>query len=145
MPLARYALYAQGVEIYVAPTYDNGDGWIGSMQHIAREGRCWVVGSGNALRASDIPDAFPDRKTLYPDPSEWINQGDSIVVAPGGAIVAGPLRKEIGILYADIDTARIGAARRTFDVVGHYSRPDVFELRVHTGARKPVRFDQSEG
>ena len=141
MPLARYALYAQGIEIYVAPTYDNGDGWIGSLQHIARESRCWVVGSGNALRASDIPDGFPNKAALYPDPSEWVNQGDSVVIAPGGAIVAGPLRKEVGILHAEIDPERIAAARRNFDPVGHYSRPDIFELHVHGGARKPVRFD----
>jgi predicted amidohydrolase len=64
MPLARYALYAQGVELYVAPTYDSGEGWIGTMQHIAREGCCWVVGSGFALRASDLPDAFPEGKAL---------------------------------------------------------------------------------
>jgi len=141
MPLARYALYAQGVEVYIAPTYDNGDGWIGSLQHIAREGRCWVVGSGNALRAADIPDGFPGKTALYPDASEWVNQGDSVVVAPGGKISAGPLRHEIGILYAEVDPAQIASARRNFDVVGHYSRPDLFELHVHTGVRKPVRFD----
>ena len=141
IPLARYALYAQGVEIHIAPTYDNGDGWVASLQHVAREGRCWVVGSGNVLRASDIPDTFPNKATLYPDPSEWVNQGDSVVIAPGGKIVAGPLRKEIGILQADIDLAQIGPARRSFDAVGHYSRPDIFELHVHTGTRKPVRFD----
>jgi nitrilase len=141
MPLARYALYAQGVEIYIAPTYDNGDGWIGSLQHISREGRCWVVGSGNVLRASDIPDDFPGKSSLYPDASEWVNQGDSVVVAPGGKISAGPLRNEIGILYAEIDPAQVAPARRNFDVVGHYSRPDLFELHVHTGAQKPAVFD----
>jgi len=141
MPLARYALYAQGLEIHIAPTYDNGDGWIGSLQHIARESRCWVVGSGNALRAGDIPEEFPNKAALYPDRSEWVNQGDSVVVAPGGAIVAGPLRKEVGILQAEIDLARIAPARRSFDPVGHYSRPDIFELHVHGAARKPVRFD----
>lgn len=67
MPLARYALYAQGVEIYIAPTYDSGDGWIGSLQHIAREGCCWVVGSGNILKAKDIPEDFPEKARLYPD------------------------------------------------------------------------------
>jgi len=55
MPLARYALYSQGVEIYIAPTYDSGDEWVGTMQHIAREGRCWVISSGVALTNSDIP------------------------------------------------------------------------------------------
>jgi nitrilase len=141
MPLARYALYAQGIEIYVAPTYDNGDGWIGTLQHIAREGCCWVVGSGCALTASDFTADFPERATLYPDPGEWINQGDSVVIAPGGKIVAGPMRKEMGILYAEIDTERVGAARRSLDVVGHYARPDVFQLRVNTRQQSPVQFE----
>jgi nitrilase len=140
MPLARYALYAQGIDIYVAPTYDNGDGWIGTLQHIAREGCCWVVGSGCALRAADFASDFPERAVLYPDPEEWINAGDSVVVAPGGKIVAGPMRKEIGILYAEIDTARVGVARRSLDVVGHYARPDLFQLRVNTQPQKPVQF-----
>jgi nitrilase len=140
MPLARYALYAQGIEIHVAPTYDNGDGWIGTLQHIAREGCCWVVGSGCALRAGDFPEDFPERAQLYADPEEWINPGDSVVIAPGGKIVAGPLHKETGILYAEIDTERVRAARRSLDVVGHYSRPDVFQLRVDTRERKPVEF-----
>ena len=140
MPLARYALYAQGIEIYIAPTYDNGDGWIGTLQHIAREGCCWVVGSGCALRAGDFASDFPDRAMLYPDPEEWINAGDSVVVAPGGKIVAGPLRKEIGILYSEIDTERVGVARRSLDVVGHYARPDLFQLRVNTQPQRPVQF-----
>ena len=97
MPLARYALYAQGVEIYVAPTYDSGDGWLATMRHIALEGRCWVVGSGTALRAADIAQDFPARATLFPDAEEWVNDGDSVVVDPAGKVVAGPLRREIGI------------------------------------------------
>jgi len=140
MPLARYTLYAQGVEIYVAPTYDNGEGWIGTLQHIAREGCCWVVGSGCALRASDFAADFPERTALYPDPAEWVNPGDSLVIAPGGKIVAGPLRKEVGILYAEIDIERVGIARRSLDIVGHYARPDVFQLQVNTIERKPVQF-----
>jgi nitrilase len=140
MPLARYALYAQGIEIYIAPTYDNGDGWIGTLQHIAREGCCWVVGSGCALRAADFASDFPDRASLYPDPEEWINGGDSVVIAPGGKIVAGPLRKEIGILYAELDTERVGISRRSLDVVGHYARPDLFQLQVNTQPQRPVRF-----
>jgi nitrilase len=140
MPLARYALYAQGLEIHVAPTYDNGDGWIGTLQHIAREGCCWVVGGGCALRAGDFANVFPDRRTLYPDAEEWINPGDSVVIAPGGRIVAGPLRKEVGILYAEIDTEQVGVARRSLDVVGHYARPDIFQLRVDIQQQRPVQF-----
>jgi nitrilase len=140
MPLARYALYAQGIDIYVAPSYDSGESWIGTLQHIAREGRCWVAGSGCALRASDFSADFPGRTMLYPDSEEWINPGDSVVIAPGGAIVAGPMRNAFGILYADLDTERVGAARRNLDVVGHYARPDILQLRVNTERQTPARF-----
>jgi nitrilase len=141
MPLARYALYAQGVEIYIAPTYDNGDGWISTMKHIAIEGRCWVVGSGTALKGRDFPEDFPGKDILYPDPEEWVNQGDSVVVDPGGEIVAGPMRNEQGILYAEVDSKRVAAARRTLDVVGHYSRPDIFTLHVNRHPQNPVKFE----
>ena len=140
MPLVRYALYAQGVDIHVAPTYDAGDRWIATMQHIAREGGCYVLGSGCALKASDLPATFPDRDRLYPNADEWINAGDSVVVAPGGKIVAGPLRNEQGVLYAEIDRSLIGSARRTLDVVGHYARPDIFQLQVKQGTDETVRW-----
>ena len=140
MPLARYSLYAQGVEIYVAPTYDTGDGWISTMRHIALEGRCWVLGSGTALRGSDIPEDFPARAQLFPDPQEWINDGDSVVVNPQGRIVAGPLHREAGILYADIDVAQVAPARRALDVTGHYARPDIFELQVRRTPATAVRY-----
>ena len=141
MPLARYALYAQGVELYIAPTYDSGDDWIGSLQHIAREGGCWVVGCGNLMRGSDIPDDFPEKDTLYPDDSEWINGGDSVVIAPGGQIIAGPLRQQDGILYCEIGTQKAEIAKRALDVAGHYSRPDIFQLRVNTKPQSPVAFE----
>jgi len=140
MPLARYALYAQGVEVYIAPTYDSGDGWIGTMQHIAREGRCWVISSGVALQRSDIPDDFPDRDTVYPDSEDWINPGDSVVIAPGGEIVAGPMHEEKGLLFAEIDSSRVASAKRALDVAGHYSRPDVFTLNVNKQPQSPVDF-----
>jgi nitrilase len=140
MPLARYALYGQGIEILVAPTNDSGDGWLGSLQHIAREARCWVLGAGNVLRVSDLPADFPDRERLYPDAEEWMNPGDSVVIAPGGEIVAGPMRKEIGLLEADIDITRVAAARRAFDVAGHYSRPDIFTLEVDARPQSPLAF-----
>ena len=140
MPLARCALYAQGVEIYVAPTYDNGPRCVATLQHIAREGGCWVLGSGCAFQARDIPDTLPGKAQMYADADEWVNSGDSVVVAPGGKIVAGPLHEALGIVYAEIDLARIGMARRNFDVVGHSARPDLFQLRVNTGAAQPVVF-----
>lgn len=140
MPLARYALYSQGVEIYIAPTYDSGDGWIGTLQHIAREGCCWVIGCGNLMRGSDIPDDLPGKESLYPDPDEWINPGDSIVIAPGGEIVAGPMREEAGILYCDADQEKVSIAKRALDVAGHYSRPDIFQLHINTQPQSPVVF-----
>ena len=140
MPLARYTLYSQGVEIYIAPTYDSGDGWIGTMQHIAREGRCWVMCSGVALTNSDIPPDFPNRDNLYPASEEWINPGDSAVIAPGGEIVAGPMHKEKGILYATVDTERASIAKRDLDITGHYARPDLFRLEVETRVQSPISY-----
>ncbi|WP_404362814.1 carbon-nitrogen hydrolase family protein [Marinobacter sp.] len=140
MPLARYALFAQGVEIYIAPTYDSGDKWIRSLQHIAREGGCWVVGAGNILRISDLPPDFPDIERLYPDPEEWINQGDSVVISPAGEIVAGPLRQEVGVVWADMELAEAVAAKRSLDIVGHYARPDIFTLQINASPQRPVEF-----
>lgn len=141
MPLVRYALYAQGLDLYIAPTYDSGDRWLATLQHIAREGGCWVAGSGCALRASDIPDSLPGKAEMYPRPEEWVNAGDSAVIAPNGKIVAGPLRNELGVLYADIELDRVGQARRTLDVVGHYSRPDIFRLHVSARPLRPVELE----
>ena len=140
MPLARYTLYSEGVEVYVASTWDDGETWIASMRHIAAEGRCWVVSSGCSLRASDVPAAFPKRDQVFPDPDEWINPGDSVIIAPGGTVVAGPLHEEHGILTAEIDPGRADAARRTLDVAGHYGRPDIFQLTVDRSARDPVSY-----
>lgn len=141
MPQARLAMYGQGIEIYIAPTFDDGDGWIASMQHIAREGRCWVLGSGFALHGRDIPDDFPEKDQVFADVDDWINPGDSVVVAPGGEIVEGPLRGAYGILYADIDLQKVVTARRAFDVTGHYARPDIFQLYVNDQALEPVIFE----
>lgn len=141
MPLARYALYAQGVEIYIAPTYDSGNNWLCSLQHIAREGCCWVLGCGNLMRGSDIPEDFPTKNALYPDQEEWVNPGDSLIIAPGGEIVAGPMNKEAGILYHDIDLEKVAIAKRALDVAGHYSRPDIFQLHINTQAQSPAVFE----
>ncbi len=144
MPLARFSLYAQGVEVWVAPTWDEGDGWIASMRHIALEGRCWVIGAGCAIRASDVPADFPERDRLYPEPEEWLNRGDSVIVAPSGEIVAGPLHETYGILTAEIDAAAARAAHYTLDAAGHYNRPDIFSLRVDRSPRRQVSFEHAE-
>jgi len=146
MPLARFALYAQGPDFYVAPTWDAGSGWVSTMRHIALEGRCWVLGNGTAMRGRDVPDDFPSRDELFPpeERDDWFNPGDSVIVGPDGRIVAGPLRNEHGILTAHCDPAAAAAARRTLDVAGHYGRPDVFRLEVRAGARPPVIIEQTD-
>ncbi|HEY6254721.1 MAG TPA: carbon-nitrogen hydrolase family protein [Xanthobacteraceae bacterium] len=139
MPLARYALYAQGIEIYVAPTWDAGESWIATMRHIAKEAGCWVIGTATAMQGSDLPDDFPDREKLF-EPDEWINDGDAVVVKPMGAIAAGPLNRQKGVLYADIDMEAARRARRSLDVCGHYSRPDVFAFSVDRKPLHPATF-----
>ncbi len=141
MPLSRYALYAQGVEIYVAPTYDSGPGSIGTMQHIAREGRCWVLCCGVALERNDLPEDFPNKTELYPEDEQWINPGDSVVIAPGGEIIAGPLNKEKGYVICEVDAEIAVHARRALDVAGHYARPDIFQLTVNKSKQKHIEFD----
>lgn len=141
MPLARFALYAQGMDIHIAPTYDSGDAWVGTLKHIAREGGCWVIGAGVALRKRDLPDDLPGRDGLYPADEDWINPGDSVVVAPGGEVLAGPLHREQKVLYAQIDVARAPSARRTLDVAGHYARPDIFTLRVDRRVQSPIELE----
>ena len=140
MPLARYALYAQNIEIYVAPTWDSGDMWQATMQHIAREGGCWVIGCATSLEASDIPDDVLYRDELFPNKDEWVNPGDAVVYKPFGGIVAGPMHREKGLLIAEIDITMVQAARRKFDATGHYARPDVFSLSVNRAAMRPVSF-----
>ncbi len=144
MPLARSALYAQGVQLYIAPTYDSGERWLATMQHIAREGGCWVIGCGCALQGRDLADELLAKAGLYPDADEWINGGDSVIVAPGGKIVAGPLHEAFGILAAEIDLERVGMAQRSLDVSGHSARPDIFRLQVNTRAFAPVEFAARE-
>src|SRR6267378_167800 len=112
MPLARFAIFAQGCEIYIAPTWDEGDTWLSTMRHIAAEGRCWVLGNGSSMRGKDMPRDFPERSRLFPDLEAWFNPGDSVIVDPRGVVVAGPLHEKHGILYADCDPARAAAARR---------------------------------
>lgn len=138
MPLARFALYASGVQVYLAPTWDMGDRWVASMRHIAFEGACWVLGCGSVMRAADIPADLPMHDKLYPDPEEWINHGDSAIVAPGGELVAGPLHDAEGIIYADCDPEQASRRRRHLDVAGHYGRPDVFHVTVDRTPRQPI-------
>lgn len=138
MPLARFALYAQNLDIYVAPTWDSGATWMATMQHIAREGGCWVIGCATALEEGDIPASIPYRDALFPTAGEWINPGDAVVYKPFGGVAAGPMHEEKGLLLAEIDVAAAPAARRKFDASGHYARPDVFGLSVDRRPRSAI-------
>lgn len=140
MPLARYALYAQDIEIYVAPTWDASDSWLATMRHIAKEAGCWVIGTATAMQGKDLPEDFPERDSLF-DAEEWINDGNAVVVKPMGTTVAGPLTREKGILYAEIDKEDARQARRSLDICGHYSRPDIFSFSVDRRPLDPVTFE----
>lgn len=146
MPLARFYLYAQGVDLWAAPTLAQGDGWVASMRHIAREGRCYVVGVNPCLHVDQIPTDFPSRETLWsvgPDDDGWVEPGNSVIVGPNGELLAGPARHEETILTADVDLDAVRSARRLFDPVGHYNRPDVFRLVADTRPHPAVVHDES--
>ena len=133
MPLARFALYESGVEIYVASTADDGDLWQSTLVHLARESRTYVVSPCAFQRASSYPDDFPLRSEL--DGAGLLGRGGSAVLAPDGTYLAGPLYDEEGILYAELEPARLLAERQRFDPVGHYHRPDVLRLGVNPAVR----------
>ena len=142
MPLARFHQYAQGVEVWLAPTLAPGDAWVATMRHIAREGRVWVVGVNPAVHRDHIPRELPDWQRIAPEPrpenGDWIEPGNSVIVNPAGDLVAGPLRLAEGILTATIDLRQVAEMRRLFDPTGHYNRPDVFSLTVDTRSRPAV-------
>lgn len=131
MPLARAAMYQQGIDILLAPTWDNSDSWPCTLRHIAREGRVFVIGTNTCLHARDVPRSLPGADELYAgDEDDWLARGNTMIVAPDGAVLAGPLTEQPGTLTARLDLDTLVTARREFDPVGHYGRPDVFQLAV---------------
>jgi nitrilase len=134
MPLARMAMYEQGIEIYCAPTVDDRDIWIPTMRHIAREGRCFVLSSCQLLARDDYPDKWIDGAQDLP---ELPIRGGSCIVSPMGELLAGPVYGEESIIVSDIDVTQLMEAKFDFDVVGHYARPDVFDFSVRR--REPPR------
>jgi nitrilase len=129
MPLARTALYAKGVEIYLAPTADARQSWQATMRHIACEGRCFVLGCNQYVTKAMYPTDLPGYAELADQP-DVMCRGGSVIVSPLGDIIAGPLYDTEGILYAELDMAEVTRGKLDFDVVGHYARPDVFRLIV---------------
>jgi nitrilase len=145
MPLARYSLYAWGTQIYLAPTWDNGEPWLSTLRHIAKEGRVYVVGCSIAMRKDDIPDRFEFKARYYAEVGEWINKGDSAVVGPDGRFIAGPLNAGEGILYAELDARQMRGLKWNLDVAGHYARPDVFRLTVSKEDRPILAVTETPG
>ena len=121
MPLARYALYSQGPQIWVAPTADDSDGWLAHMRAIAIEAGAFVVAVPQYIPRSAFPEDFP-----FPLPErEVFGNGGAVIVDPEGEVVEGPLYGEEGMLLHDCDLRKGLHAKRVFDAVGHYSRDDV--------------------
>ena len=137
MPLARFALYESGVEIYIASTADDGDAWQATIVHIARESRCFVIAPSHFQRASSYPDDFPLRELLAEH--DIIGRGGSAILGPDGSYLAGPLYDEEGILYAELQPERLFEERQRFDPSGHYHRPDVLALTVNEPGTVPTR------
>ncbi len=147
MPLARMALYGKGVEIYLAPTADARDRWQATLRHIAVEGRCFVLGCNQYVTRAHYPAALLDdpevgeavRGELAAWPEEFC-PGGSVIVAPDGEVLAGPLLGREGMLVAELDLSLLAEQRLEFDAVGHYARPDVFRLEVNEDPQPAVRF-----
>jgi nitrilase len=129
MPLARMAMYQQGVQVYLAPTADFRDSWQVTLRHIAVEGKCFVLGCNQII----TPDAYPeDILSMISDRGIIPSSGGSVIIGPDGKIIAGPLMNEEGVLYAELNLEEIIIGKYELDVAGHYNRPDVFSFRVIT-------------
>lgn len=123
MPLARHAIYRQGVQIWAAPTADDSDGWLASMRHIAIESGAFVVSVPQYIPTSAFPSDFP---IALPEGKDVLGEGGAVIVEPTwGKVIGGPLRGEEGMVVADCDLRAGLHAKRWFDAVGHYSRADV--------------------
>jgi len=137
MPLARMAMYAQGVQLLLMPTADARDIWLATIRHVAYEGRCFVLSCNQFVSKDMYPEDWLKLPELA-DMQDVVTPGRSAIVNPMGEIIAGPLEGQEGILYADIDLSEIPRAKFDFDVTGHYSRSDVFRLIVNRRPAPPV-------
>jgi nitrilase len=139
MPLLRMTMYSKGIQLYCAPTADDRDNWLASMKHIALEGRCYVFSCCQYLTRGDCPDDYD--AVQGSDPDTVLMRGGSAIIDPIGKVLAGPLYGSEGILTAEVDLGEIARGKYDFDVVGHYARPDVFQLHVNEKATPPVVSD----
>jgi nitrilase len=144
MPALRMAMYQQRVAIYCAPTADDRDTWKSTMQHIALEGRCFVLSACQHLRRSQFP-ADKMNNRLPEAPETVLMRGGSMIIDPLGKMLAGPVFNEDALLTAELDMSIIPMAQMDFDAVGHYARPDVFSLRVNTAPQPAVTLDGKNG
>jgi nitrilase len=128
MPLTRMAMYNKGVEIYLAPTADSRESWQSTMQHIALEGRCYVLAANQFVSKSNYPPGFEEDLANEP---EIMCAGGSVILSPFGEVLAGPLWNQEGILTAELDFSILAKSKLDFDVIGHYSRNDVFNFSVN--------------
>jgi nitrilase len=133
MPLFRTAMYTEGVDLWCAPTVDDRENWQATMRHVALEGRCFVLSANQYLVRADLPaDVHPIQGD---DPGTVLIGGGSTIISPLGDVLAGPLRDTEGVLVAELDLHDLARARFDFDPVGHYARPDLFQLRTDRTAR----------
>lgn len=137
MPLARMAMYSKGVELYLAPTADARDTWQATLRHIACEGRCFVLGCNQFLTKDMYPSDLEVLDELDEQP-DVMCRGGSVIISPFGEVLAGPLFDREGMLFAELDLSEVVRAKFDFDVVGHYARPDVFQLVVNEKPAMPV-------
>ena len=137
MPMLRMAMYSKNVALYCAPTADDRDTWIASMQHVALEGRCFVLTACQFIRKQDFPASV--RVSLGDSPESVLMRGGSAIVNPLGQVLAGPHFGGETILSAELDLGDIGRGKFDFDVAGHYSRPDVFQLKVNEAPMPAVQ------
>ena len=136
MPLLRTYMYSKGIEIYCAPTADHRHTWSATMQHIATEGRCFVLGCNQFNRRGDFPEDYSS--TFGDAPETVLSRGGSCIMDPFGKFLAGPNFEDETILVAELDRGLLPKAKFDFDVVGHYSRPDIFRLMVDDEPKPPV-------
>ena len=136
MPLARMTMYGKGVKIYLAPTADSRDRWQSTLQHIALEGRCFVLGCNQYVHRSMYPNDLEISEELDAWP-ETLSAGGTAIYGPLGEVLGEPLWNQAGIVYADLDMGAIHRSRFDFDVTGHYARPDVFRLIVDESPKHP--------